>query len=487
MGLEPDPVCALDGQLTSPQPETVDNITDFPIYIYRADLQCLLSKWRVGSNCFICFQIILADECTEAEGRAWHMKHFACLECDRQLGGQRYIMRDQRPYCLDCFDAMFAEYCDSCGEPIGVDQGQMSHEGQHWHAAERCFCCHTCRASLLGRPFLPRKGAIYCSIACSKGEPPTPSDSSGPQARPPRPPRPRPPSSPTTSLSPNILASPAHRSLKSPTPVRSPKMGRRALQRSPRPGLCASPMGSDTPPQEQCTARAELAYTHIDEEAPCSTPGVESIPPSEPPESPPHSPPPSPPPQPPSPPPIPAQNHTKSLDRVLMEREPTNEEWHTQTRDRRREPLQLESLAAALGWGETIEAQTASMPELPRPPTIPHELQHTPATSRGHRGKANLSVRFQGDDNRGFEGDNPDGSIVEDVRHRDYSGRREEDTCSTCSSSSSSDDLYSLPARKSCAGVRIAYVPNDTLAAARRARPQRPPPRTAADDRCVIS
>lgn len=58
----------------------------------------------------------------------------------------------------------------------------MSHEGQHWHATDQCFCCHTCRASLLGRPFLPRRGAIYCSIACSKGEPPTPSsDCSGQQ------------------------------------------------------------------------------------------------------------------------------------------------------------------------------------------------------------------------------------------------------------------------------------------------------------------
>lgn len=96
-------------------------------------------------------------------------------------------MREGRPYCLRCFDASFAEYCDSCGEPIGVDQGQMSHEGQHWHATEACFCCATCRASLLGRPFLPRRGAIYCSIACSKGElPTTPSDSSaGPPPPPP--------------------------------------------------------------------------------------------------------------------------------------------------------------------------------------------------------------------------------------------------------------------------------------------------------------
>ena len=46
------------------------------------------------------FQIIFSDECTEAEGRAWHMIHFACFECDRHLGGQRYIMREGRPYCL---------------------------------------------------------------------------------------------------------------------------------------------------------------------------------------------------------------------------------------------------------------------------------------------------------------------------------------------------------------------------------------------------
>ena len=51
----------------------------------------------------------------------------------------------------------------------------MTHEGQHWHATDGCFCCHTCRTSLLGRPFLPRRGLIFCSIGCSKGEPPTPS------------------------------------------------------------------------------------------------------------------------------------------------------------------------------------------------------------------------------------------------------------------------------------------------------------------------
>lgn len=96
------------------------------------------------------------------------MKHFCCFECDAQLGGQRYIMREGRPYCCCCFETMFAEYCDTCGEHIGVDQGQMTHEGQHWHATENCFRCHTCQKSLLGQPFLPKHGVIYCSAACSR-------------------------------------------------------------------------------------------------------------------------------------------------------------------------------------------------------------------------------------------------------------------------------------------------------------------------------
>ncbi|KAM7423139.1 hypothetical protein PAMA_010929 [Pampus argenteus] len=126
----------------------------------------------------ICEQIILADECTEAEGRHWHMKHFCCFECETVLGGQRYIMKEGRPYCCSCFESLYAEYCDSCGEHIGIDQGQMTYDGQHWHATEGCFCCARCKRSLLGRPFLPKQGQIFCSRSCSLGEEPNGSDSS---------------------------------------------------------------------------------------------------------------------------------------------------------------------------------------------------------------------------------------------------------------------------------------------------------------------
>nr|KAF6453546.1 prickle planar cell polarity protein 1 [Molossus molossus] len=71
-------------------------------------------------RCSACDEIIFADECTEAEGRHWHMKHFCCLECETVLGGQRYIMKDGRPFCCGCFESLYAEYCETCGEHIGA-------------------------------------------------------------------------------------------------------------------------------------------------------------------------------------------------------------------------------------------------------------------------------------------------------------------------------------------------------------------------------
>uniref|UniRef100_A0A674MM55 Prickle planar cell polarity protein 3 n=1 Tax=Takifugu rubripes TaxID=31033 RepID=A0A674MM55_TAKRU len=143
---------------------------------------------RLKPRCQACDEIILAHECTEAEGRYWHMKHFCCFECEAALGGQRYIMGESRPYCCSCYESLYAEYCDTCGEHIGIDQGQMTYEGQHWHAVESCFCCARCRLPLLGRPFLPRGGLIFCSRACSLGEDPDNSDScdSAVQSRPPQ-------------------------------------------------------------------------------------------------------------------------------------------------------------------------------------------------------------------------------------------------------------------------------------------------------------
>ena len=54
----------------------------------------------------------------------------------------------------------------------------MTYDGLHWHATESCFSCAQCKSSLLGCPFLPHQGRIYCSKACSLGEDVHASDSS---------------------------------------------------------------------------------------------------------------------------------------------------------------------------------------------------------------------------------------------------------------------------------------------------------------------
>ena len=120
-------------------------------------------------RCPACDEIIFSDECTEAEGRSWHMAHFACFDCNELLGGQRYFMKSSKPYCCKCFEKIHIEFCATCGKSIGVEQGQITYEDQHWHATDDCFKCYTCSKSLRGGlMFIPKHGVIYCSNSCLK-------------------------------------------------------------------------------------------------------------------------------------------------------------------------------------------------------------------------------------------------------------------------------------------------------------------------------
>ncbi|KAL3285788.1 hypothetical protein HHI36_000312 [Cryptolaemus montrouzieri] len=178
---------------------------------------------------------------------------------------------------------------------------------------------------------------------------------------------------------------------------------------------------------------------------------------------------------------------------------------------------------------EDVQPHASSMPELAASTSNAQEQPTTPG-SPNKRDKATLSVRFMGD-NDAFECDETDTATVEATsrlpRSRSYSGRSkyvdtlsrkgkskrptnllpqipstsrhhdEDDNrsyCSTCSSSSSSDDLdYQLPPRRAYGGVRISYVPNDALACARRRQASSQSPqgkKPSLDDKdknCVIS
>ncbi|XP_042898366.1 protein prickle isoform X2 [Parasteatoda tepidariorum] len=429
-------------------------------------------------RCAACDEIIFADECTEAEGRAWHMRHFCCFECDRQLGGERYVMRDGRPFCLHCFDATFAEYCDSCGDPIGVDQGQMSHEGQHWHATENCFRCHSCHTPLLGRPFLPRKGLIYCSVHCSKvGEqsnsrrgksfqtnPPSENRTSSPLVpRSPLVPYRNATSTPNNNL--NLQQQTENKNTSSFIKDVSPIVEDNAVVengRSPLNGRSREPLNMSDLTIDALMSKSPQVFVQVVEEieeqrqdhsryhhrrttAHFSMPDLtrdtgSATPPGSPARE------------------IQDQNSTGtgnssgtvSSKKLIVRFSPSTAKLPPSSDDDEQKTMSQKverSSSSSCAGSENTYTKTQVTPS-------PNKRNSGVFRSRSYGDRSELESSYQ----------KPD-----DVRpcHSRYN-RADDDRCSTCSSSSSDDDdPYELPPRRAYGGVRISYVSNDALAVAR--------------------
>jgi len=83
-----------------------------------------------------------------------------CHHCDDSLAGHRYVLRDDHPYCIKCYENVFANNCDECSKIIGIDSKDLSYKDKHWH--ESCFVCAKCRASLVDKQFGSKADRIYC-------------------------------------------------------------------------------------------------------------------------------------------------------------------------------------------------------------------------------------------------------------------------------------------------------------------------------------
>ena len=100
-----------------------------------------------------------------------------CHHCDDSLAGHRfvinntitiliciliirYVLRDDHPYCIKCYENVFANNCDECGKIIGIDSKDLSYKEKHWH--EACFLCNKCRTSLVDKQFGSKADRIYC-------------------------------------------------------------------------------------------------------------------------------------------------------------------------------------------------------------------------------------------------------------------------------------------------------------------------------------
>ncbi|XP_031847933.1 four and a half LIM domains protein limpet isoform X6 [Nomia melanderi] len=115
---------------------------------------------QLKPRCAGCDELIFSGEYTKAMNKDWHSGHFCCWQCDESLTGQRYVLRDEHPYCIKCYESVFANGCEECNKIIGIDSKDLSYKDKHWH--EACFLCNRCRVSLVDKQFGSKVDKIYC-------------------------------------------------------------------------------------------------------------------------------------------------------------------------------------------------------------------------------------------------------------------------------------------------------------------------------------
>uniref|UniRef100_A0A0K0EXJ0 Prickle-like protein 2 n=1 Tax=Strongyloides venezuelensis TaxID=75913 RepID=A0A0K0EXJ0_STRVS len=121
---------------------------------------------QIYSRCFGCDELIFQNEYTFAEGKNWHIEHFCCFGCDMSLGGHKYCVKDEKPYCITCYMNKFAKRCETCSQKIPPDQERLTHSDLNWHATPQCFKCFTCLKSLKNSPFMLKSNKLFCSGIC---------------------------------------------------------------------------------------------------------------------------------------------------------------------------------------------------------------------------------------------------------------------------------------------------------------------------------
>ncbi|OWK10334.1 FHL2 [Cervus elaphus hippelaphus] len=93
-------------------------------------------------------------------------ERFDCHHCEDSLFGRKYVLREEQPYCVACFEALFASTCEECGKLIGCDCKDLSYKDRHWH--EACFHCSRCRGSLVDKPFAAKEDQLLCAECYSQ-------------------------------------------------------------------------------------------------------------------------------------------------------------------------------------------------------------------------------------------------------------------------------------------------------------------------------
>ncbi|KAG9339424.1 hypothetical protein JZ751_023561 [Albula glossodonta] len=88
-------------------------------------------------------------------------ERYDCHYCKESLFGKKYVLREDNPYCIKCYESLYSNTCEECKKPIGCNSRDLSYKDRHWH--EDCFHCFQCRRSLVDKPFSTKDEQLLCT------------------------------------------------------------------------------------------------------------------------------------------------------------------------------------------------------------------------------------------------------------------------------------------------------------------------------------
>ena len=70
----------------------------------------------------IAFFVIISQVITSGgimfRDQPWHKECFLCSGCRKELCEEEFMSRDDYPFCLDCYNHLYAKKCAACTKPI---------------------------------------------------------------------------------------------------------------------------------------------------------------------------------------------------------------------------------------------------------------------------------------------------------------------------------------------------------------------------------
>ncbi|RXM33867.1 Four and a half LIM domains protein 2 [Acipenser ruthenus] len=48
-------------------------------------------------------------------------ERYDCHYCKESLFGKKYVLREENPYCVKCYESLYSNNCEECKKPIGCN------------------------------------------------------------------------------------------------------------------------------------------------------------------------------------------------------------------------------------------------------------------------------------------------------------------------------------------------------------------------------